>query len=47
MIEFTAENWRDNIETPIGMVKMGENQAEKMRVKGRTGVYGMMVETLP
>ena len=46
IIEFTAEHWRDNIETPIATVKMGENQTEKMRVKGRTGEYGMMVDTL-
>ncbi len=45
-VEITDDSWRDNIETPIGNVKMGENQREKMFSKGRSDQYGMLLETL-
>ena len=45
-VEITDENWQDNVETPIGNVKMGENQRQKMFVKGREQQYGMLLETL-
>ena len=45
-IEITDENWKDNIETPIGNVRMGAHQKEKLFAKGRESQYGMLVETL-
>lgn len=51
-IEFTPENWQaafgDNgtIETPIGTVKMGENQISKLFLKKRTNEFGMIAPTL-
>ena len=46
VFEITDENWLDNVPTPIGNVKMGENQREKMFVKGRERQYGMLLATL-
>lgn len=51
-IELTPENWfaqfgEDGIvETPIGKVKMGENQYLKLAKKGREGKLGMIKPTL-
>lgn len=51
-IELTPENWfaqfgEDGIvETPIGKVKMGENQYLKLAQKGREGKLGMIKPTL-
>lgn len=51
-LEFSEENWdsvfgeNDIISTPIGEVKMGENQKTKLQVKERTSQFGMVVETL-
>ncbi len=45
-IEITENNWRKNITTPLGVVKMGENQKEKLFAKGREFQYGMLLETL-
>ena len=45
-IEITDENWVPVLNTPIGDVKMGENQREKLFVKGREQQYGMLIETL-
>lgn len=46
VIEASEGNWRPSIETPIGSVKMGENQKKKLFKKGRTDQYGMLVDTL-
>lgn len=46
IIEITDKNWRNNITTPLGVVKMGENQKEKLFAKGREQQYGMLLETL-
>lgn len=46
IIEITDDNWKDNIETPIGNVKMGAHQKEKLFAKSREQQYGMLVETL-
>ncbi len=46
MVEITAANWKDRLQTPIGEVKMGENQKTKLFVKGREQQYGMLLETL-
>ena len=45
-IKITDSNWRDSINTPIGAVKMGENQRTKLFSKGREQQYGMLVESL-
>lgn len=45
-VEITEKNWRKNITTPLGVVKMGENQKEKLFAKGREFQYGMLLETL-
>lgn len=45
-IDMTIDNWRDNVDTPLGVVKMGENQKEKLLAKGREYQYGMLLETL-
>lgn len=45
-IEITEENWKENIETPIGNVIIGANQKDKLFAKGRRSQYGMLVETL-
>ena len=45
-IEITDNNWRENIDTPLGNVKMGNNQKEKLFANGREQQYGMLIETL-
>ena len=45
-VEITDENWRDSVTTPIGEVRMGANQKEKLFAKGREQQYGMVLETL-
>lgn len=45
-VEITDANWRDNVQTPLGNVKMGANQKEKLFVNGREQQYGMLLETL-
>lgn len=45
-VEITDENWRGSVETPLGTVKMGENQKSKLFVRGREQQYGMLLETL-
>lgn len=51
-IELTPENWiaqfgeDGTVETPIGVVKMGENQYFKMARQGREGKLGMVKPTL-
>ncbi len=51
-IELTPENWADQfgengfVETPIGRVKMGENQIAKLFEKGRAKEFGMVTPTL-
>lgn len=50
-IELTPKNWMAQfgdgaVETPIGMVKMGENQYRKLAQQGRDGKLGMIKPTL-
>ena len=45
-VEINDANWKENVETPIGNVKMGENQKAKLFDKGREQQYGMLLETL-
>lgn len=51
-VELTPDNWislfgeSGEIETPIGVVKMGENQYFKMARSGRNGKLGMVKPTL-
>jgi len=51
-IELTIENWDSlfgedgRVETPIGEVKMGENQFAKLMRQGRNGKLGMIKPTL-
>lgn len=51
-LELTPENWMAEfgenglVETPIGTVKMGENQLAKMFLKGRNAQLGMVKPTL-
>lgn len=51
-IELTPENWTaqfgkdGEVDTPIGKVKMGENQFEKIRLKKREKEFGMILPTL-
>lgn len=51
-MELTPENWLSQfgedgmVETPIGNVKMGENQYLKLAQKGREGKLGMIKPTL-
>ena len=51
-LELTLENWtaefgKDGmVDTPIGKVKMGENQYQKLAQKGRNGKLGMIKPTL-
>ena len=50
--ELTPENWnkefgdRGEVETPVGVVKMGENQLVKLFMKGRANEFGMIKPTL-
>ena len=50
-IEYSRENYdklfpRGNIKTPIGHVKLGENQYEKLKAKSREDLLGVVAETL-
>jgi hypothetical protein len=51
-LEFTPENWRKEfgadltVQTPIGSVKMGEHQYEKLAEKGREAFFGLIRPTL-
>lgn len=45
-VEINDANWKESVDTPIGAVKMGENQKAKLFAKGREQHYGMLVETL-
>ena len=52
VISLTPESWistfgiNNSIETPLGRVKMGENQYEKLVEKNRTKEFGMVAMTL-
>ncbi len=46
IVEVTDESWKPTVETPMGVVKMGENQRTKLSKKGRNSQYGMLLETL-
>lgn len=45
-VELTQANWQSVVSTPLGDVKMGANQREKLLEKGRADQYGMLLETL-
>ncbi len=45
-VEINDANWKESVDTPIGDVKMGENQKAKLFAKGREQQYGMLLETL-
>ena len=45
-VEINDANWKESVDTPIGTVKMGENQKAKLFAKGREQQYGMLLETL-
>lgn len=51
-LEFTLENWlaefgsSGQVDTPIGRVKMGENQLAKLILNKRTSEFGMIKSTL-
>lgn len=51
-IELTPTNWEEQfgddgmVDTPIGKVKMGENQIAKLFTKGRSSQFGMIRPTL-
>ena len=50
-IDFNKENWdkafpQARVSTPLGDVKIGENQFEKMSIKGRSAEIGLMKATL-
>lgn len=49
-VEFSEENYKKYlgtpIETPLGKVKLGKNQFEKLKVKNRQGLIGAIRETL-
>ena len=45
-VEINDVNWKESVNTPIGTVKMGENQKAKLFAKGRKQQYGMLLETL-
>lgn len=45
-VEINDANWKESVDTPIGAVKMGENQKAKLFTKGREQQYGMLLETL-
>lgn len=46
IVEITEANWREKLDTPLGSVKMGKNQKDKLFAKGREQQYGMLLETL-
>lgn len=51
-LELTPENWvaefgeEGKVQTPVGEVKMGENQLAKLFLKGRSAQFGMVKPTL-
>ncbi len=45
-VEINDANWKESVDTPVGSVKMGENQKAKLFAKGRELQYGMLLETL-
>lgn len=45
-VEINDANRKESVDTPIGTVKMGENQKAKLFAKGREQQYGMLLETL-
>jgi len=51
-LELTPENWAKEfgpdgtVETPLGKVKMGDNQQTKLRERGRADEFGMIKPTL-
>jgi N12 class adenine-specific DNA methylase len=45
-VEINDANWKESVDTPIGAVKIGENQKAKLFAKGREQQYGMLLETL-
>ena len=45
-VEINDANWKESVDTPIGSVKMGENQKAKLFAKGREMQHGMLLETL-
>lgn len=51
-LELTPENWvaefgeEGKVQTPVGEVKMGENQLSKLFLKGRSAQFGMVKPTL-
>lgn len=45
-VEINDSSWKPVVTTPIGEVKMGENQKEKLFEKGRGDQYGMVLDTL-
>lgn len=51
-VTLTTETWMEtfginnSLETPIGIVKMGESQYQKFFDKKRSSEFGMAVETL-
>ena len=51
-VELTPENWKvqfgedGKVDTPMGVVKMGENQYAKMQQRGRAEYFGMVYPTL-
>ena len=45
-VEINDANWKESVDTPIGAVKMRENQKAKLFAKGREQQYGMLLETL-
>ena len=42
-VEINDVNWKESVNTPIGTVKMGENQKAKLFAKGRKQQYGMLL----
>ena len=45
-IKATDETWIEKVSTPIGEIKMGENQKTKFYKNGREEFYGMAIDTL-
>jgi hypothetical protein len=45
-VKVNDETWQPAVATPLGVVKMGENQREKLIQKDREQQYGMLLATL-
>lgn len=45
-IEINEDNWIPEIETPLGVVKMGKHKKLKLFKKERSEQYGLVVESL-